>query len=108
MSSPTLITAFQLSIRASLSAALALAIAQLLGLQCPIYAMLGAVIVPDLSPLQTRHLGLQRLAGTVLGAAVGAAIIALLGRFGPPGPVTIGFGILVAMFLARWKPTLEL
>ena len=96
----TLTTAFQLALRAALSAGLALAIAQLLHLQYPIYAMIGAVIVMDLSPLQTRHLALQRLAGTVLGAMIGAAIIAMLGRFGPPGPVTIGFGILVAMFLS--------
>jgi uncharacterized membrane protein YgaE (UPF0421/DUF939 family) len=100
MSSPTLTTAFQLALRAALSAGLALAIAQLLQLQYPIYAMIGAVIVTDLSPLQTRQLALQRLAGTVLGAAIGAAIIAMLGRFGPPGPVTIGSGILAAMFLS--------
>jgi|MudIll2142460700_1097286.scaffolds.fasta_scaffold14420_2 uncharacterized membrane protein YgaE (UPF0421/DUF939 family) len=100
MTLSTLITAFQLSIRAALSAGLAVAIAQLLQLQYPIYAMLGAVIVTDLSPLQTRQLALQRLAGTVLGAAIGAVIIAMFGRFGPPGPVTIGFGILVAMFLS--------
>jgi uncharacterized membrane protein YgaE (UPF0421/DUF939 family) len=100
MTLSTLTSAFQLALRAALSAGLALAIAQLLHLQYPIYAMLGAVIVMDLSPLQTRQLALQRLAGTVLGAAIGAAIIAMFGRFGPPGPVTIGFGILTAMFLS--------
>jgi uncharacterized membrane protein YgaE (UPF0421/DUF939 family) len=100
MALSTLTTAFQLALRAALSAGLALAIAQLLHLQYPIYAMIGAVIVMDLSPTQTRQLALQRLAGTVLGAAIGAAIIAMFGRFGAPGPVTIGLGILTAMFLS--------
>ena len=86
----------QLSIRAAVSAGLAVAIAQFLELQYPLYALVGAVIVTDLSPLQTRQLGLQRLAGTVLGAGVGAAISHVL----PPGPVTIGFSILLAMFLS--------
>jgi uncharacterized membrane protein YgaE (UPF0421/DUF939 family) len=86
----------QLSIRAAVSAGSAVAIAQLLQLQYPLYALVGAVIVTDLSPLQTRQLGLQRLAGTVLGAGIGAAVIHVL----PPGPVTIGFSILSAMFLS--------
>ena len=91
-----LASGLQLSFRAAVSAGLAVAIAQLLHLQYPLYALVGAVIVTDLSPLQTRQLGLQRLAGTVLGAVIGAAIIHVL----PPGPLTIGFSILSAMFLS--------
>jgi uncharacterized membrane protein YgaE (UPF0421/DUF939 family) len=90
-------TAFQLSIRAALSAALAVALAQLLQLQYPLYALVGAVIVTDLSASQTRQLGLQRLTGTVLGAVVGAGLSQLL----PPIPATIGLGILSAMFLSH-------
>lgn len=97
MNYSTLIPAFQLSARAALSAGLALAIAQLLELQYPLYALIGAVIVTDLSPAQTRQLAWQRLAGTVLGATVGAAIC----QFLPSGPATIGFSILVAMFLSH-------
>jgi uncharacterized membrane protein YgaE (UPF0421/DUF939 family) len=97
MTFSSLISAFQLSIRAALSAGLAVAIAQLLHLQYPLYALIGAVIVTDLSPLQTRQLGLQRLAGTFLGATVGATF----SRFLPPGPWTIGFSILAAMLLSN-------
>lgn len=92
-----LIPGLQLSIRAAVSAALAVTVAHILNFQYPLYALIGAVIVTDLSPTQTRQLGLQRLAGTVLGATVGATLSYLL----PPGPVTIGLSILVAMVLSH-------
>jgi uncharacterized membrane protein YgaE (UPF0421/DUF939 family) len=94
---PPLVPAFQLSIRAALSAALALAVADLLRLQYPLYAMIAGVIVTDLSPSQTRRLGLWRLAGSTLGAAVGAAIGTVL----PSSPWSIGLSIFVAMFLSH-------
>jgi uncharacterized membrane protein YgaE (UPF0421/DUF939 family) len=97
MNFATLIPAFQLSIRAALTAGLAVAIAQLLRLQYPLYALIAAVIVTDLSPSQTRQLGLQRLAGTVLGATLGAALSSLL----PRGSWAIGLSILAAMFLCH-------
>jgi uncharacterized membrane protein YgaE (UPF0421/DUF939 family) len=61
MTFSTLIPALQLSIRSGLGAGVSVAIAQLLRLQFPLYAMIAAVIVTDLSPLQTRKLGLWRL-----------------------------------------------
>ncbi len=92
-----LIVPFQLSLRASLGAGLSVAIAQLLHLRYPLYAMIAAVIVTDLSPSQTRNLAFRRLAGTILGAAVGA----LLSSFMAPNPWTICIGILIAMFLSH-------
>jgi uncharacterized membrane protein YgaE (UPF0421/DUF939 family) len=97
MNSSILLPSLGLSIRAALAAGLAVAIAQLLGLQHPLYAMISAIIVTDLSPLQTRQLGFQRLAGTLLGATVGAALT----NFFPPGPWAIALSILTAMFLSH-------
>ena len=80
-----------------MAAGLALGIAELLRLQFPLYAMISAVVVTDLDPAQTRKLGLPRLAGTVLGATLGAVICVLL----RPGAWEVGFGVLLAMFLSH-------
>ena len=90
------LTYLQLPLRAAIAAALAVAVAQWLGLPYPLYALVGAVIVTDLAPAQTLQLGLWRIAGTVLGALLGASLSYLM-----HGPVAIGIGILVAMFLSN-------
>ena len=83
----------QLSVRAGLGAGLSAAFAQLLGLQHPIYAFIAAVIITDLSPSRTRQLGLQRINATLVGAGCGA----LLSHVLPPGPLSLGLGVLIAM-----------
>ena len=91
----------RLAVRAALSAALALALASLVRLPFPIYAM----IAPSSSPIsaaQTRRLALPRLGGTLMGTAIGAAITPAL----TAGPVAIGVGIFAAMgltHLLRWR-----
>jgi uncharacterized membrane protein YgaE (UPF0421/DUF939 family) len=97
MTRHSLVVGLQLSVRAALAAGLSVGIAQLLQLQYPLYALIAAVLVTDLSPPQSRLLGWRRLAGTVLGAAAGALLTQLL----PPGPGTIALGILVVMFLSH-------
>jgi uncharacterized membrane protein YgaE (UPF0421/DUF939 family) len=89
-------SALQLAFRAALSAAIAVAIAEFFRLQFPIYAMIGAVMVSDLSPSKTRQLGRWRLVGSLLGAMVGALMSQVL----PFTPWAIGLSILVAMFLS--------
>jgi len=62
----------RLAVRAALSAALALAIAQLARLPSPVFAMIGAVIVTDLSAAETRRVAeryealWRRVTGTTL------------------------------------------
>ncbi len=97
MSYQVLTPGLQLSIRSGLSAALAVASAEFLRLPHPLYAMIGAVIVTDLSPSQTRKLGLRRLVGSALGALVGAVASSFL----PSAPWSIGLSVLVAMFLSH-------
>jgi uncharacterized membrane protein YgaE (UPF0421/DUF939 family) len=93
----TVAASMGLSLRAALAAGLAVAVARLLGLPFPIYAMIAAVIVTEVPASRTRRLGLSRLVGTVLGAALGAAIGPLLG----PGAWQIGLSILAAMLLSH-------
>jgi uncharacterized membrane protein YgaE (UPF0421/DUF939 family) len=92
----TLTAGLQLSLRAGVAAGLAVAIAQFLDLEYPIYALIAAVIVMDLSPSKTRKLAVQRLMGTLLGATVGAALSHLL----PSGPLALVVSIAIAMLLS--------
>ena len=93
---PTWTPALQLSIRAAISATVTVEIAQLLGLQFPINAMIGAIIVSDLAPARTRELGVWRLGGSVLGATVGA----LFSAFVPSGLLVLGLSVFIAIFLS--------
>ena len=92
-----LIPAFQLSLRAAVAAGLALIAAQLLRLPHPLYAMISAVIVTDLVAAETSKLALPRLAGTLVGSALGAVFTTLL----PSGVWTTAFGIFAAMFASH-------
>lgn len=83
----------QLALRAGTASGLSVALAALLGLDYPIYAMIAAVIVTDLSPAESRRLGARRLAATVVGAICGAVLSALL----PQSALSLGAGILAAM-----------
>lgn len=85
----------QLGFRAAVGAGVALALAGLLQLEHPIYALIAAIIVTDLSPSQSRQLGFQRLVGTAVGAVCGATLSPLL----PHGPLAIGLGIQAAMLI---------
>jgi len=86
---------FQLAVRAAAAAGIALALAEVLELQHPIYAMIAGVIVTDLSPVETRKLGLRRLVATIAGAFCGALLSAILG----PGPLSAALSILAAMLV---------
>jgi uncharacterized membrane protein YgaE (UPF0421/DUF939 family) len=90
------ITALQSSLRAAVAAGSAVAIAKFLDLEYPVYALISAVLVMDLSPLKTRQLAVQRLLGSVIGALVGAVLSYPL----PTGPIAIGVSILVAMLVS--------
>jgi len=92
---PTQIAALQLSLRAAVATGLAVLIARALNFQNPIYAVIAAVLVMDLAPKKTVQLALQRLAGTLLGAAIGAMLSYVL----PSGPLAVAVGIAVAMLL---------
>ena len=83
----------QLSLRAGVAAALSVAIARALALPYPLYAMIAAVIVTDVDPARTRALTYPRLAGTVIGASVGA----IASRWLPPGEVALGVAVALSM-----------
>jgi len=91
------LSGLQLALRAGIAAALALAIAQALQLQFPLFVMIAAVIVTDLTPSQSRRLGFHRIAGTMQGAVLGA----LFSSIATSNPWTIGAGITVAMLISH-------
>lgn len=88
---------FQLSLRAAIGAAAVVAIARALNLEFPIYALISAVIVTDLSSVETRKLGPARMAATILGAGLGAIINFIV----PWSPLKIALGVFAAMFASR-------
>lgn len=90
-------TAGQLSLRAAVAAGLSVALAYLLEFDFPIYALIAAVIVTDLSPSQSRQLGLRRIAATIVGAACGA----MLSPWLLPGAWSVGLAILLAMVICQ-------
>jgi uncharacterized membrane protein YgaE (UPF0421/DUF939 family) len=87
----------QLALRAGLSAGLSLGLATVLHMTHPLYAMLAAIIVTDLSPSRSRHLGLHRIAATVIGSVCGGLCISLL----PSSPWVVGLGVAVAMLASH-------
>jgi uncharacterized membrane protein YgaE (UPF0421/DUF939 family) len=95
--SKQLLSGLQLAARASVGAGLSMGIATLLGLEYPIYAFIAAVIVTDLSPAQSRQLGLRRIVATIVGAICGAALSFVL----PQEAWAIAVGVLVAMLLTQ-------
>ena len=96
------IRALQLALRAAIAAGASLAAARVLGLPVPLYAMIAAVIVTDLSPAETRRLSLPRLAGTVVGAGLGAVLSAAFGDTGAFAPLAVALGVFVAMLVSQW------
>jgi uncharacterized membrane protein YccC len=76
-------------------------IVQFLRLPFPIYAMIAAVIVTDLSAAQTRRLGVPRLAGTILGSVLGAVLAPVLST----GPAAVATTVLAAMCLSHLAPS---
>src|SRR3954465_4063332 len=97
MTRATVLASLGLSLRAASAAWISLLVAQLMSLPHPIYAMISAVIVTDISAAKTRQLSLPRLVGTVLGASLGA----LIDSFMKENLWTVGLGILAAMLLTQ-------
>lgn len=91
------IAGVQMALRASVAAAVAVALAQLFQFQSLIYVFIAAVIVTDLKPSESRRLALRRIVATVVGGVCGA----LLGPMLPSSSWSIGLGVLVAMLACQ-------
>lgn len=91
------IDALRLPLRAGVAAALAYGVAASLPLGSPIYALVSAVVVTDVSAVETRKLAFPRMLGTFIGGLVGclATLVA------SANPLTVLFGVLIPMLLCR-------
>ena len=87
----------QLAVRAATAGSVSFAIAEFLRLDYPVFAFAAAVIATDLTPQQSRQLGLRRIVATIVGALCGG----ILSLFLAPGAWTLGFSILLAMFICH-------
>ncbi len=87
----------QVAFRASAAGGLSVARALLCKFDYPIYALIAAVIVTDLSPSQTRQLGMRRIVSTVAGAACGATLRQIL----PLKAWAISLGVVLAMLICH-------
>ena len=94
---PPLTSGVPLAVRAAAAAGISLACAHLLKLEYPIYALIAAVLVTDLSHSKTSQPGLQRIVNTF----VGATCIALFSPSLPSGPWGVGLGVCLTMLLSR-------
>lgn len=81
--------------RTALAMALTILVGRWLRIGDPVYGIIAVALVTDLTPKDTRRLGLGRIAGTVIGSVVGASLCVVL----PSNPYSIGLGVVVAMFL---------
>jgi uncharacterized membrane protein YgaE (UPF0421/DUF939 family) len=97
---PSAVTAFQVSTRAGVAAALSLFFARRLNLPFPVYALIAAIIVTDLSPATTRRLALQRLVGTFLGAIFGAVVTVATPASQTAAP-TVALAVVGTMLLSH-------
>ncbi|HTN70898.1 MAG TPA: aromatic acid exporter family protein [Methylomirabilota bacterium] len=84
-----------LAFRAALAAGLSVALAWICKFEYPIYALIAAVIVTDLSHDRTSTLGSQRVVATVVGSACGASLRSMF----QPNAWLIGLAIFVAMLI---------
>jgi uncharacterized membrane protein YgaE (UPF0421/DUF939 family) len=86
----------QLAVRAGLAASLSLVAAQAFHLERPIFACLAAIIVTDLTPAETRKLGLRRLGAMLVGGATGASLSSVFAT----EPWAIGASVLITILMA--------
>jgi uncharacterized membrane protein YgaE (UPF0421/DUF939 family) len=93
----TALASLQLAVRASAAAGLAMIVVGVLASESPLYAVIAAVIVTDLATGRTRALAFPRMAGTLVGAVLGAALAPLL----VTAVWSVALGILAAMLVAQ-------
>ena len=90
-----LIAKSRLPLRSALGAGLAVSIGTALNLAHPIYALVSAIVVTDVTAQQTRALGVQRIVGTLFGTVVGA----VLSQVTHPNSLAVAIGVVTAMLL---------
>ncbi len=88
------------SLRASLALGVAVAVADLSSVQHGFWVVLGTLSVLRTNAASTRSTALQALTGTVIGFAIGGALLVLIGG----GTTALWVTLPVAVFIAAYAP----
>ncbi|SET01986.1 Uncharacterized membrane protein YgaE, UPF0421/DUF939 family [Natronincola peptidivorans] len=95
------------TIKTGIAVTLSLLVSNILGIESPFYAAIAAIIVMQPTVSDSWKIGVNRLLGTMIGAAVGVAFVSI----SPGNPLLGGVGVIVLILATNklnWKESISM